>query len=47
VKILAERIFETGENRIEWNVNEAEAGIYFLQLQSEDNLWTEKLIVTK
>ncbi|MBK5284163.1 MAG: T9SS type A sorting domain-containing protein, partial [Bacteroidia bacterium] len=47
VSTLADKVFETGENEIVWNANDANAGVYFLQFQSAENLQTEKLIVTK
>jgi len=47
VSTLADKMFEEGENEIIWNAAEANAGIYFLQFHSAENLQTEKLIVTK
>ena len=47
VSTLADKKFEAGENEITWNAAEVNAGIYFLQFQSAENLQTEKLIVTK
>lgn len=47
IKTLADKYFEQGENKIEWNAEEVNAGIYFLQFKSAENLQTEKLIVTK
>jgi photosystem II stability/assembly factor-like uncharacterized protein len=47
VSILADKVFEAGKNEIIWNANDAKAGIYFLKMQSNDNLQTEKLILTK
>jgi len=47
VSTLADKMFEEGENEIIWNAAESNAGIYFLQFHSAENLQTEKLIVTK
>lgn len=47
VSTLADKIFEAGENEITWNAAEVNAGIYFLQFQTSENLQTKKLIVTK
>ena len=46
IKTLADNIFEEGEHLIKWNVEEVNAGIYFLQVQSEEFSKMEKLIVT-
>jgi hypothetical protein len=47
ISTLADKIFEEGDNEVVWNAREVNAGIYFLQLQSPENLQTKKLIVTK
>jgi hypothetical protein len=47
IKTLANSEFAKGIHYLEWNATEAEAGIYFLQFQSADNLQTEILIVSK
>ena len=47
VSTLADGIFEAGENELMWSAADVNAGIYFLQFQSAENLQTEKLIVTK
>ena len=47
ISILADKIFDAGENEILWNADEVNAGIYFLQLQSSENVQTKKLILTK
>jgi hypothetical protein len=47
ISILANKIFEEGENEFVWSVDELNAGIYFLQFQSTENSLTKKLIVTK
>ena len=45
IVILADRTFEKGENEIVWNASELNAGIYFLQFQSEERVQTKRLIV--
>ncbi|MBK8845918.1 MAG: T9SS type A sorting domain-containing protein [Bacteroidetes bacterium] len=47
VKTLTAQVFEEGEHSVVWNVEEVNAGIYFLQVQTADYLKTEKLVVTK
>ena len=47
VSTLADKIFEAGENEIVWNAADVNAGVYFLQFQSAENLQKEKIIVTK
>ena len=47
VSTLADKIFEAGRNELVWNADDVNAGVYFLQFQSAENLQTEKLIVTK
>ncbi len=47
IATLTDRIFEEGDNEFMWNATEANAGVYFLKFQSEENIQTEKLIVTK
>lgn len=47
VSTLADKIFEAGENELVWSAAEVNTGIYFVQLQTAENLKTEKLIVTK
>jgi hypothetical protein len=47
VSTLADRIFEEEKNEIVWYAADINAGIYFLQFQTSENLQTEKLIVTK
>jgi hypothetical protein len=47
VSTLADKMFEEGENQIAWQADEVNAGIYFLQFQSAENVQTEKLIVAK
>jgi hypothetical protein len=47
VSTIADKIFEAGENLLTWKADEVNAGIYFLQFQSAENVKTEKLIVTK
>ncbi|HLG34364.1 MAG TPA: exo-alpha-sialidase [Bacteroidia bacterium] len=47
VTTLADASFEEGDHEITWNAAEVNAGVYFLQFQSAENLKTEKLILTK
>jgi Secretion system C-terminal sorting domain len=47
VTTLADASFEEGEYEIVWNAANVNAGIYFLQVQSEENFETIKLAVTK
>jgi hypothetical protein len=47
VATIADNKYEAGENEIVWGTAEINAGIYFLQFQSVENLYTEKIIVTK
>lgn len=47
IKTLAEKVFEEGENKIEWNVAEQNAGLYFLRIETANYSATEKLIVAK
>ena len=46
VSTLADKIFEAGDNELVWNAADVNAGVYFLHIQSAENLQTEKLIVT-
>ena len=48
VKTLADKNFEAGEHKIEWNAGATVSqGIYFLKMQSETFVETEKIIVRK
>ncbi len=47
VSTLSDKIYEAGENKLVWNAEELNAGVYFLQIQTAENLQTKKLIVTK
>jgi hypothetical protein len=47
VSTLDDNVFEAGENELVWSADEVNAGVYFLQFQSRENLQTKKLIVTK
>lgn len=47
VKILTDATLEAGDHEITWNASDVNAGIYFVQLQSEENQERLKLIVTK
>jgi hypothetical protein len=44
---LADKIFEAGENEINWNAADANAGIYFLRMETVSYSENLKLIVTK
>ncbi|MEO6166112.1 MAG: T9SS type A sorting domain-containing protein [Chitinophagales bacterium] len=44
---LAERMFEEGENKIEWNVENENPGIYFLRMQTANESETIRLSVVK
>ena len=47
VSTLADKIFEEGKNELMWSAEHVKGGIYFLQLQSEENMESVKLVVTK
>jgi len=47
VSTLANKVFKEGENELVWNADRVNAGIYFLQIQSEKNQERIKLVVTK
>lgn len=47
IKTLAENVFAEGEHAVEWNAENVNAGIYFLQVQSAEFSKTEKLVITK
>jgi hypothetical protein len=47
VATAADENFDAGENELIWNSDKVNAGVYFLQFQSEENIQTQKLIVTK
>lgn len=47
VATLADASLEEGEYEIVWNAADVNAGIYFLQAQSQENSVTIKLAVTK
>jgi len=47
VSMLADKMFEAGENKIPWKADNVSTGIYFLQIQSAENVLREKLFVTK
>jgi len=44
---IADKYFEVGKNKIEWNVSNVDPGIYFLQIQTQELIKTEKLVVAK
>jgi len=41
---LADRLFEAGENKLMWNSDDMNAGVYILQLRSSESLMMKKLI---
>ena len=45
VKIIADGLFTEGENKIEWNVENENPGIYFLMMEAGNYSQTEKLSV--
>jgi len=47
VSTLANKIFEEGENELVWNAENINGGIYFLQIQTEENQERIKLVVAK
>ena len=47
VTTLADHAFEEGGHQVDWNANDVNSGIYFLQFQSEENSQMLKLVVTK
>jgi photosystem II stability/assembly factor-like uncharacterized protein len=47
ITTLADKVFEAGENELVWNAEEANPGIYFLNLESKEFSQTMKLIVAK
>ena len=47
VKTLTDHFLEEGEHSVSWNIEEINAGVYFLKLQFGDFIKTEKLIITK
>jgi CubicO group peptidase (beta-lactamase class C family) len=47
VSILANQVFEGGENKIEWHAADINAGIYFLRFETASYSENRKLIVTK
>lgn len=46
IKTLADNVFEEGEHSVEWNAEDVKTGIYFLQIQTNDFMKTEKVIVS-
>lgn len=44
---LADKMFEEGENEISWNAADVNAGIYFLQMETEAGIENRKLIVAR
>ena len=47
IKIITDAVFEEGKHTVAWSAGKVKAGIYFLQMQSEEFVKTEKLIVTE
>ena len=47
VSILADKIFEAGENEITWSAADVNAGIYFLRMETTSYSENRKLIVAK
>ncbi|MEO8088015.1 MAG: T9SS type A sorting domain-containing protein [Bacteroidota bacterium] len=47
VQTLADGLFAEGENKIEWNVENENPGIYFLRMDAEDYSHIEKLSIIK
>jgi hypothetical protein len=47
VATIADKVFKNEKNEISWDAGEVNAGIYFLQFLTAENMHTEKLIVTK
>ena len=46
VSTVADKVFEDGENEFLWSPENINGGIYFLQIQSEENQERIKLVVT-
>ena len=47
VSTLADKIFKEGENELMWSTENVNRGIYFLQVQSEEDQGRIKVVVTK
>lgn len=47
VKTFSDKVIQAGENKVEWNVTNELAGVYFLKLDSENYSETKKIIVEK
>ena len=47
VATVADKIFTAGANHCEWNVENINAGFYFLKIESDELNKSEKIIVTK
>ena len=47
VSTPANKVFEPGESQLKWNASGLNAGIYYLQFQSEEEVVLEKLILAK
>jgi hypothetical protein len=47
IKVLADQIYAEGQHAIEWNPENINAGVYYLQMQTAGFSQTEKLVVTR
>ncbi|MBK5285337.1 MAG: T9SS type A sorting domain-containing protein [Bacteroidia bacterium] len=47
VSILADKVFDAGENELVWNAGDVNAGIYFLRFEAASYSENQKLIVAK
>ena len=47
IKIIADGMFEKGENKIEWNAADVNAGLYFLRMETKGYSETIKLSLVK
>jgi len=47
VTVVADELFEEGDNEIVWHASDTNSGIYFLRIEAGNNLLTEKISVVK
>ncbi len=47
VSLLSQQVYNPGNQQLNLSVNEVPDGIYFLQMQSEKGIWTEKIVIQK
>jgi len=47
ITTLADKMYISGENKMVWDASGVNAGVYFLQFQTKEKLYVEKIIVTK